>query len=367
VRFASLRPSLLGAVPSLVALTLGVLMPASPAQAAYPGANGKIAFVSTQDGGAPHIFVTTAAGGIFDLTGTKSAAIETQPKFSPNGREIAFTRAGHGLPNSEIFVMSARGRQRTPLTRTAQGNSDPTWSPDGTQIAFVSERNSEVPQIFIMRSDGTHVRQITHDTTGKSELAWSPKGGRIAFVREPAGGGVQQIYSIRTNGTALKNLSQDPSNGDVEPAWSPNGAEIVYSGPGHPSGSVGGDLWIMNADGSDRRPLEHESNGYSDGGYPAWSPNGRRIAFTANNGTGYYHVWLVPASGGDNSELVKNNAQGNPNDEELDWQPAPTHSALATTLHAQIKKRARSATFTLWHLERPPTDARCASVSTRPR
>jgi Tol biopolymer transport system component len=331
----------------LVAVSLAGFVLAAPAQGAYPGVNGRVAFTSTQDAGARHIFVTTAAGGIVDLTGARSPATDTQPKFSPNGREIVFTRSAHGLPNSEIFVMSASGAQRTQLTKTPQGNSDPTWSPDGTEIAFVSERRNGVPQIFIMRSDGTNVRRITHDTAAKSELAWSPKGGRIAFVRERAGGGVAQIYSISTDGTGLTDLSRDPANSDVEPAWSPSGKQIVYSGAGHPSGSVGGDLWIMNADGSGQHALEHEDNGYSDGAYPAWSPDGRTIAFTANNGTGYYHVWSVPATGGQNAELVKNAVPGgNPVDQEVDWQPAPSHVALSTTLHAHVSQRQRAATFT---------------------
>jgi WD40-like Beta Propeller Repeat len=107
---------------------------------------------------------------------------------------------------------------------------------------------------------------------------------------------------------------------------------LAYAGPGHPHGSVGGDLWIVNADGSGRRALEHETNGYSDGAYPAWSPDGTTIAFTANDGTGYYHVWSVPVGGGENTELVANRVTGgNPVDQEVDWQAGPRHVAAPRT------------------------------------
>ena len=320
------------ALTAALLLAAGAVALPAAAPAAYPGRNGAVAFTSTQDGGARHIFVRRS-GHLADLTGATSPGSEIQPKFSPDGREIVFTRLAPGLPNTEIFVMSAQGGDPAQLTRTPTGNSDPTWSPDGTQIAFVSARDHQIPQIFIMRSDGTDVRQITHDTAGKSELAWSPRGNRIAFVRVPATGGDREIYSIRPNGSGLTDLTRDPNNYDIEPAWSPDGTKIAYSGPFHAKGSVGGDLWIMAADGSHKHELDHENNGYSDGAYPAWSPDGRTIAFTANNGSGYYHVWSVPSTGGRNTELVANRVPGgNPVDEEVDWQAAPTSAAPKTKI-----------------------------------
>ncbi len=338
-----------------VLLVAGATALVAPAASAYPGTNGALAFTSTENG-ARHIFVTTA-GGITDLTGTSSSATETQPKFSPDGREIVFTRSAPGLPNSEIFVMGAGGGQRTRLTDTSAGNSDPTWSPNGTQIAFVSLRSGGVPQIFIMRSDGTDIRQITHDRAGKAQLAWSPTGNRIAFVRAPVSGGDREIYSINTNGSGMVDLTNDRSSFDVEPAWSPDGTQIVYSGPFQPGNSVGQDLWIMNANGTNKHALTHEDNGYSDGAYPAWSPDGTMIAFVANNGTGYYHVWEVSANGGQNVEVVKNNGAGNPVDEEVDWRALPTGAIPGTRISA-ASVRGATASFS-FAATGPATGFRC--------
>lgn len=340
-------------------LLLSALSLAAPgaALAAYPGANGAVVFTSTQDGGARHIFVARSTG-ITDLTGVSSPADQLQPRFSPDGREILFTDEAPGLPNSEIYVMGADGRQPTALTNTPTGNSDATWSPDGTQVAFVSVRTGGVPNIYVMRTDGTGLHQITHDAAGKSELSWSPEGQRIAFVREPAGGGDREIYAIRADGSGLSDLSNDPTSDDLEPAWSPDGSQIAFSGPLHPSGSTGGDLWLMDADGSNKRPLVHLMNGDSDGAYPAWSPDGSTIAFTANDGTGYYHVWSVPAAGGTNSELITNRVPGsNPVDEDVDWGRVPPAAALRTKL-TKMKVKKRSVSFTLAG-SGPATGYRC--------
>lgn len=327
---------------------------AAPAAASYPGRNGALAFTSTQDG-ARHIFET----GLSDLTGASPNVYETQPRFSPDGREIVFTRQAPGLPNSEIFVMAANGTGRTELTSTPQGNGYPTWSPDGTRIAFVSYRDREMPNIFVMRSDGTGVVQITHDATGKSELAWSPRGDRIVFVHTPAGGGDREIYSIRPDGTGLTDLTNDPLSDEVDPAFSPDGSQIVYSGPHHAHGSVGGDLWIMDANGSGAHELDHETNGYSDGAFPAWSPDGGTIAFAANNGSGFYHVWSVPAGGGENSPLVSNRiAGGNPLDQELDWQPLPAGPAPRTVIAGLRLGRHGRVTVT-FQATGPATGYRC--------
>ncbi len=313
-----IAPSLLVA---LACAALLVLEQAQHASGAYPGHNGQVVFTSAQTGHR-HIFIT-GSGGITDLTAVSSAtAIDADPHVSPDGQRIAFTREDSGhFSGTQIFTMSPSGTAVVQLTDTVNGNSDPTWSPDGSQIAFVSGRNGNQPNIFIMSSDGTQVHQITYDAAAKSELAWSPRGDRIAFVRARTSGR-PDVDTVKTDGSGLTDLTNDPNSADSAPSYSPDGSQIAYGGPLHPKGSVGRDLWIMNADGSGAHPLEHETNGYSDGNFPAWSPDGTTIAFAANNGSGYYHLWSVPATGGENTELVTNKVPGgNPVDQETDWQP----------------------------------------------
>jgi TolB protein len=281
------------------------------AGAAFPGKNGELVFTSVQDG--PRHILETSGSGVLDLTGASSHVAETQPAFSPNGKRIAFTRS------HEIWVMSASGHNPTRLTKAKSVNGDPAWSPDGKRIAFVSNRRSKY-DVWVMHRDGTHAKRLTHNSAIESELVWSPTGKAIAFQRAPASGGASPaVYSMKPDGSHVRLLASSA----VEPDYSPDGSMIVYSGPYHPSppGSEGPDLWTMRSNGANKAPLIHEgSSFYSDGSYPTWSPDGSTIAFAANNGTGYLHVFEVPAAGGTSTPVVTNNDNGNPLDQELDWQ-----------------------------------------------
>ena len=111
----------------------------TPARAAFPGTNGKIAFSTLLDSadfvsdfGDFDIFVMNADGsGLVALTGY--GADDSQPAFSPDGSRIAFTSSRTG--NAEIFVMSADGTNVTQVTHNSAEEFDPAFSADGARIA----------------------------------------------------------------------------------------------------------------------------------------------------------------------------------------------------------------------------------------
>jgi Tol biopolymer transport system component len=302
--FAGLAGALLACVP------LGA------AHASYPGARGLVALVTTRSGSAQIWAVDPATGVEHKLS--RGSAVETTPAWSPFGTRLAFTREG------KVWVMNADGTGSVDLTASdAHSDGSPTWSPDGAKIAFASDRDTPgQPQIYVMRADGSHATRLTNDTGVDSDPQWSPDGTHIAFVSTQ--GGNSEIYSMRANGYAPRNLSQNTA-ADENPSWSPDGSTIVFTSGRARSGSVGADLWLMQADGSQPRAFLHESNGYSDGDDAAFSPDGADIVFSANNGAGSQQLWVAPAAGGENTRLT--NDTGNPHNTSSDWQPvvpAPT-------------------------------------------
>ena len=135
------------------------LLPALPAHAVFPGANGKIVFTSTRDGN-QEIYVMLA-GGTNPTRLTNTSANDYDPVWSPDGTKIAFVSARDG--DSEIFVMNADGTGAAPLTSNPGAiNSDPAWSSDGSKILFASTRDGNA-EIYVMDRDGSNETRLTFD------------------------------------------------------------------------------------------------------------------------------------------------------------------------------------------------------------
>ena len=196
------------------------------------------------------------------------------PAWSPDGRRIAYVRYDT-VARTTIYVMDADGSHQRRLIRgtTSRNMASPAWSPDGQKIAFVRDTGKiGDAEIWVMDADGTHQRRLTRNAVSDYAPAWSPDGARIAFER----GSVTKraIWVMNANGTAPQRLTKNTMS-DLAPDWSSDGERIVFERE-----SVGEyslpvrHIWQMNADGSAQRKI-----GRREGGDPAWSPDGRRIAF----------------------------------------------------------------------------------------
>jgi len=296
-------------------LFLGIAL-APPAHATFAGGNGLVAFVTTRSG-SPQIWTVDPTSGtehpLSDGTG-----VDTSPAWSPFGTRLAFARG------ADVWTMKADGTGPVDLTSSDPlTDSQPAWSPDGKKIVFVSDRDTAGrTQIYVMQSNGSRVVRLTNDSGSDSDPQWSPDGTRIVFVSNRDGN--SEIYSMRPSGGGPRNLTLNTA-ADASPSWSPDSAHIVFTSGRSRAGSVGADIWIMNANGSDPVPLQHESNGYSDGADATFSPDGTQIVLSANNGQGSQQLWLVPSGGGQNTRLT--NETGNHT--SSDWQPMPPAATLA--------------------------------------
>jgi Tol biopolymer transport system component len=277
-----------------VAVILNVFI--ATAQAAFPGANGRIAFQSFRDGNFE--VYTMDPDGSSPTRLTNELPFDGEPAWSADGSRIAFASV------FGIQVVNADGSGRLGVT-TSPFDSDPTWSPDGTRIAYTSE-DAASDEIHVVNVDGSGDVDITNSPAEDFNPSWSPDGTKIAFTRFD--NYQYDIFSMNADGSVQTNLTR---NGGfvLDPDWSPDGSKIAFSGFG---------IEVMNADGSGRTRLMTSSAGQPKA--PAWSPDGYEIAFTrAEDLFGSDEVDVMNADGSELRRLTTSPGfDGNPS-----WQPIP--------------------------------------------
>lgn len=245
-------------------------------------ANGRmIVFSGNREPGDPsslHIYVMNADGsGVRALTSGEDR--DFNPSFSPDGQRVVFDRMiGSGRPH--IFSVSVDGTDLRQLTEGPFSDSDPTFAPSGRWIAFTSNRDHDVrtdrSDIFSMRPDGSHLQVLIDGPRNESEADVSPDGRKVAFVSGRENG--PHIFVASSTGSHVKALTHSRercfrSGGCYfNPAWSPDGKHIAFLSSG---GSSTG-LEVMRSDGSHRIGFAEagtEEEGYGSSlGAPTWGP-----------------------------------------------------------------------------------------------
>jgi TolB protein len=315
-------------LPACAVLTLALAAPA--------GAdvfNGRIAFSSVRSDPQAKAFdifsMNPDGSGVRQLTTNPDG--DRQPDWSPDGRTIAYTIDKPDSPiNFEVARMTAAGTDHRQLTTTPTGeaSSQPSWRPDGRAILYRrSGPTSRVGSLWQMGSlgEGPGLRFTTpHPPLYPS---WSPDGRRVLYagILSPVGDTDRGIFSQDADGGGQTTLFDVAGAYDSAPAWSPDGTKIAFESNadlagGNPEGDM--EIWVMRADGSGPRQLTH--NALHDEG-PAWSPDGRRLAYTSGPDNAHGDIHVMTARGRELAQLTSYADA----DESPDWQaiPAPRTDA----------------------------------------
>ena len=217
----------------------------------------RLAYTSFKDGN-PDIYLQ-------ELDSGKTEKIVSYPglnlpgSWSRDGAMLLVTLSREGSPG--IYDMNVGSRILQRLTRESTINVSPVRSPDEKRIAFVSNRNGS-PQIYVMDADGGNVRRLTMEGNYNTSPAWSPKAKKIAY--EGSVNGQFQIFVIDEEGGAPRQMTFD--RGDHEsPSWSPDGRYLVHSVRGGGRNRIA----IMNAGGGSSIVLQEGGDSFQS---PFWSP-----------------------------------------------------------------------------------------------
>lgn len=236
------------------------------------------------------------------------------PSFSPDGAWVVYESDGakdavKGEPGfSDIHRVGADGKGATRLTNNPEGNFEPAVSPRGDAIVLVSSRD-RVAELYRIRPDGSVPARLTSTPRDEWGARFSPDGEELVFVSDR--GGADRIYVMPSAGGPARRVStRDLATRVVEdhPTWAPVGKTIAYelSAPSQPTRLI----IVDAASGREIDVPAPEGGGQMTA--PAWSPDGRYLAFTVTRDKDS-QIYLVRADGTGLTQLTT--AQG-PN-----WNP----------------------------------------------
>ena len=345
MRVGRARALALGVAVS-AAIVLGSILPVAvqPAEAAFPGKDGKIAFARS--------FRIWEKKPTLNAPETKfrdDGASDSQAAYSPDGSRVAFVR---NSPGPEIYVANANGTG-TPsrLTNNTVVDTNPVWSHDGTRIAFVRGN-----QVWTMSASGTGQTQRTSDGVN-TDPAWSvpllapdAPDGKIVYRHNFA-----ELWTMNPNGSGKAELGFEcpTDNGVCDtsigiPTFSPDGTKVAFD--------YSGDIyWTFTAGGGNSTPILRGGTN-RDQEYPgdekmaAWSPNGARIAFLHNgNVPGSQYAIYTASASGSSTQATQVTSVGVGDNGNFDWQPnsAPTITSVRPSAGTDIRDRTPATAATV--------------------
>jgi TolB protein len=227
--------------------------------------NTKIAFVSDVSG-FKEIWLADVLGKKIRQV-TRHRNLTVSPRFSPDGRWLAYTSFHRGNPDLYVTDLTQALTTR-PISRREGLNMAPAWSPDGKTFAITLSKDGN-PDLYLMNTKGKIIKQLTRNAGLNVSPCWSPDGNRLAFVSDRLGS--PQIYIMDIRNTRVRRLTYQGTY-NTSPSWSPQGDLIAYAGSyqGHYH------LFTISPEGGAPTRVTHSAGDHES---PSWSPDGRQLVF----------------------------------------------------------------------------------------
>jgi Tol biopolymer transport system component len=286
----------------IAAATAGVALTVAgwtPAQAAFPGDDGRIVFDTVwafwNGAAASQIYSVRPDGsGLRQLTDMEPGTAAWHPAVSPTAARVAFVVSQDGK-NDQVWVMRRNGSHQRPLVREPKwSQTGPSFTAGGRRVLYSRCGNYvaffRTCKIVSVRLDGSGERTVIGGTWHPSDPVASPDGSRIAYVSD-AGGFDARIWLSDTHGDHRSVVG--PTFGVERLSWSPDGTHLVFTA------FRSGSLYTMSADGTGLQQILPGTL------FGAWSPDGSRIVSKVEiPGAAIGQLQLTATDGSDPTEIV---------------------------------------------------------------
>src|SRR5579863_1400619 len=283
----------------------------------------------------------------------------SQPELSPDGQWVAYVVRTRMLKEDKneqrLWMVSTRGGDAIPLTAEGVSSSHPRWSPDGKFLALLSARNGGKNQVWLLNRLGGEAVRLTDVAQGVNDFEWSPDSARLVLILQdpkpedletakdkdkdkpaPAKPKTPPPFVVdrlqfkedtvgyldrrRTHlyvfDVTAKTTAQVTSGDfdDTEPAWSPDGRSLAFTSnrsTPDPDRTFNTDIWVVAANNTDKgaHPTQITTNPGADRS-PTWSPDGKWIAFVSQTDAkaidyATHHLAIAPSTGGEEKVLTQ--------------------------------------------------------------
>ena len=287
------------------------------------------------------------------------------PQMSPDGQWVAYvvgtTNRKEDKHEQRIWMVPAPGGEAIALTAEGNSSSHPRWSPDGKFLAFLSARNEGKSQVWLLNRLGGEAQKLTDTAQDIEDFSWSPEGRRLVLtLQDPTpeeleeakdkdadkekGGDKKEkekkakpkpwvidrlqfkqdtvgyldrrrthLYVFDVAGKTITQVTSGDFD-DSEAAWSPDGKRIAFTSnrsQPDPDRSYNEDIWVVEADNTDKGThLTQVTTNPGPDRAPAWSPDGKWIAYVTQTEPKLFqyathHLAVSPAGGGEAKVLTR--------------------------------------------------------------